>query len=244
MLTLYPSLHIKNGVVARLTRGSSDLPQAEILHPDPVGRAADFEADGFPWLHVVDLDAAFSDTLDNKECIEAILKRVKIPVQLSGGMHNMHAIETWLSKGAQSIVLTSAAQNDPELVREAAKHFPGKISVKIDSIGGYVAPTGWAKKVPLKALDLALRVEDAGVASVIFADINRDGALGEVNLEATIDLAFALTIPVVAAGGVHSLQDLASLKANNNAGIAGLILGRALYHGTINAKEALELANS
>ena len=244
MLTLYPSLHIKDGAVARLTRSSSDLRQAEVLHPNPPERAAAFEADGFPCLHVVDLDAAFSESSVNTACIEAIVKRVKIPVQLSGGIHDMHAIETWLGKGVESIVLTSAAQASPALVREAAKRFPGKIAVKIDSIGGYVANTGWTQTSSLKALDLALRVEDARAAKVIYADINLDSALSEIDLEAIIDLAFALTIPVIASGGVYSLQDLAELNAHTDSGISGLILGRALYTGAIDAKEALELVKA
>jgi phosphoribosylformimino-5-aminoimidazole carboxamide ribotide isomerase len=240
-MILYPSLHIKDGAVARLTRSSSDSRQAELLHPDPVERAAAFEAEGFTWLHVVDLDGAFSMSAVNQGCIEAMLKKIKVPMQLSGGIHDMHTIEFWLSKGVQRIVLTSAAQQKPTLVKEASALFPGRIAVKIDSIGGYVARTGWTNASSLKALDLALRVEDAGAAAIIYADINLDGALSEVDLEATIDLAFALTIPVIASGGVHSLQDLAELKSHSSAGIAGLILGRALYNGNIDAAEALEL---
>jgi len=243
-MILYPSLHIKDGAVARLTRSSSDSAQAEMLHPHPTECAAAFEAQGFPWLHVVDLDGAFSQTSVNNECIQSILKGVKIPMQLSGGIHDMQAIEFWLNKGVQRIVLTSAAQQNPALVQEASARFPGRIAVKIDSIGGYVVRTGWKSTSTLKALDLALRVEDAGAEAIIYADINLDGALSEVNLEAIIDLAFALTIPVIASGGVHSLQDLQELKSHSEAGIAGLILGRALYNGTIDAAAALELAHS
>jgi phosphoribosylformimino-5-aminoimidazole carboxamide ribotide isomerase len=244
MLTLYPSLHIKDGAVARLTRSSRDSQQADIVYPHPVERAVAFEADGFEWLHVVNLDGAFTESHINDTCIEAIIQKVKIPVQLSGGIHDMRAIEKWVDKGVQSIVLTSAAQSDPALVREAAKLFPGKITVKIDSIDGYVARTGWQKSSSLKALDLALRVEDAGVAKIIYADINLDGALSEVDLEKTLDLAFALTIPVIAAGVVQSLQDLVEVKNYGASGIEGLILGRALYNGTIDVKEALALASS
>ena len=243
-MILYPSIHIKDGAVARLTRSSSDQRQAEMLHPDPVARAASFEEEGFPWLHVVDLDAAFSHTSVNVARIEAMIKRVKIPTQLSGGIHDMAAIEAWIERGIQRIVLASAALQNPTLVREAAARFPGRIAVKIDSIGGFVARTGWTNTSSIKALDLALRVEDAGAAAIIYADINLDGALSEVDTEAIIDLAFALTIPVIASGGVHSLQDLAELKSHSKAGIEGLILGRALYNGSIDAKEALALANS
>ncbi len=244
-MILYPALHIRNQAVSPLTRRSSGKTrQGEIVHPDPVEQAAAFEAAGFPWLHVVDLDAAFSESSVNAPCIEAILQRIRIPLQLSGGIHDMRAIETWVEKGAQCIVLTSAAQQNPALVREAAARFPGKIAVKIDSIGGYVARTGWANTSSLKALDLALRVEEAGVTKVIYADINLDGALSEIDLEAMIDFAFALTIPVIASGGVHSLHDLTEMKSHSAAGIEGLILGRALYNGSIDAQEALALAAS
>lgn len=243
-MILYSSIHIKDGAVARLTRSSSDSRGAEVLHPDPAARAASFEAEGFPWLHVVDLDGAFTDTSTNVDCIKAMVERVKIPIQLSGGIHDMEAIEGWLDAGIERVVLTSAALQNPQLVREACGRFPGRIAVKIDSIGGYVARTGWTNASSLKALDLALRVEEAGVATVIYADINLDGALSEVNLEAIIDLAFALHVPVIASGGVHSLQDMAELKSHSHAGIAGLILGRSLYNGTIDAREALELAAS
>jgi phosphoribosylformimino-5-aminoimidazole carboxamide ribotide isomerase len=244
MLTLYPSLHIKGGAGAYLPHSSNDFQEAEIIHPHPVERAAAFEAVGFPWLHLVDLDAAFSESSVNRGCIKEIIRTVKIPVQISGGIHSMRAVDYWAEKGAACIVLASAALKNPGLVREAAAKFPGKIAVKIDSIGGFVTQTGWTNTTSLKALDLALQVESAGVAKVIYADINLDGALSEVDLETTIDLAFALTIPVIAAGGVHSLRDLAEVKSQCKAGIAGLLLGRALYNGTLEAAEALKLANS
>lgn len=243
-MILYPSIHIKGGAVARLTRSSSDSRQAEVLHPDPVARALAFEAEGFKILHMVDLDGAFDESGINQGCIIDILKNIKIPVQLSGGIHDMRVIEFWLAKGIERVVMTSAAQENPLLVREASARFPGRIVVKIDSIGGYVARTGWTNASSIKALDLALRVEDAGAAAIIYADINLDGALSEVNLEAIVDFAYALTLPVIASGGVHSLQDLAEMKAHSDAGIAGLILGRALYNGSIDAKEALALAAS
>jgi phosphoribosylformimino-5-aminoimidazole carboxamide ribotide isomerase len=244
MLTLYPSLHVKGGVSTYLPHSGSDFQASELAAQTPLERARAFEAAGFPWLHLVDLDAAFSESPANRACIEEIIKKLKIPVQLSGGMHDMRAVEAWIKRGAACVVLTSAAQKNPELVREAARAFPGKIAVKIDSIGGYVARTGWTNTAALKALDLALQAEDAGVAKVIYADINLDGALSEVDLEATIDLAFALTVPVIAAGGVHSLQDLAEVKAHGDAGIAGLLLGRALYSGALDPKKALALANA
>jgi len=243
-MILYPSIHLKDGAVARLTRSSSDSQQAELLDPNPVARAASFETDGFPWLHIVDLDGAFAESATNGSTIENIRKAIKIPMQLSGGIRDMESIDCWLAKGIDRVVLTSAALDNPLLVREASAKYPGRIVVKIDSIGGYVARTGWSNTTSIKALDFALRVEDQGAAGVIYADINLDGALSEVDMESIIDLAFALTIPVTASGGVHSLQDLAELKSYTHAGVEGLILGRALYNGAINAKEALELAQA
>ena len=243
-MILYPSLHIKDGAVARLTRSSSDSQQAELLHPSPIECAKAYQAEGFSWLHIVDLDGAFAETSVNPACIEEILKEVKLPMQLSGGIHDMQKIEHWLEKGVARVVLASAALEKPELVKEAAAKFPGQVAVKIDSIGGYVARTGWKNISSLKALDFALRVEEAGAAAIIYADINLDGALSEVDLEAISDFAFALTVPVIASGGVHSMQDLIELKSYSHTGIAGLILGRALYNGTIDAREALKLAES
>jgi phosphoribosylformimino-5-aminoimidazole carboxamide ribotide isomerase len=240
-MILYPSIHIKDDVVARLTR-AGDLQQAETLHRNPAERAAQFEAQGFPWLHVVDLNGAFDGQPINVAAVERILKTVTIPVQLSGGIRDMAAIDRWAERGVSRIVLNTAAVQDPELVKLACKRYPGRITVKIDSRAGYVAVTGWSQSSSMRALDLALRVEEAGAASVIYADINPEGALSEINMEAIVDLAFALTIPVIASGGVNSLQDLSELKRHAQAGIAGLILGRALYNGKIKADDALALA--
>jgi len=243
-MILFPSIHIKDGVVARLTHGG-DLEQADVLHHDPAARAMEFEAQGFPWLHVVDLNGAFDGRSANVAVIESIIHAVKIPVQLSGGIRTLADIEEWLNKGVERVVLASLALQNPELTREACRRFPGRIAIKVDSRGGRVATTGWSSSTSsVKALDLALRVEEAGAAAVIYADINSGGALGEVNVEAIIDLAFALTVPVIASGGVQSLQDLAELKDSARAGVAGLILGRALYNGAINANDALQLAVS
>lgn len=242
-MILFPSIHLKDGDVARLTH-DGDLEQADILHHDPAARALEFETEGFPWLHVVDLNGAFKGHSVNVQAIESIVKAVKIPVQISGGIRSLDMIETWLSKGVARVVLTSMAVQNPELTREACRKFPGRIAIKIDSRGGRVAANGWANTSSIKALDLALQVEEAGASALIYADINNGGALGEVNLEAIIDLAYALTLPVIASGGVHSLQDLVELKASSRAGVAGLILGRALYNGHINAQEALGLASS
>ncbi|MDP9127030.1 MAG: 1-(5-phosphoribosyl)-5-[(5-phosphoribosylamino)methylideneamino] imidazole-4-carboxamide isomerase [Pseudomonadota bacterium] len=240
-MILYPSIHIKDGAVGRLTREEDHRDQSEVLGTDPTQRAAEFEAQGFPWLHVVDLNGAFDGDAGNNKAVENILRTTKIPMQLSGGMRSMAGIENWFKKGVARVVLASAALHDPALVREVCRAFPGRIAVKIDSRDGYVAATGWKKTSSMKALDLALQVEDAGAAALIYADINRDGALGEVNIEAIIDLAFSLTMPVIASGGVNSLQDLADLKAHARSGVSGLILGGALYSGKIKAEEALAL---
>ena len=243
-MILYPSIHIKDGVVARLTRDGGYLSQAEILHQDVGERATQFEAQKFSWLHVVDLNGAFEGRPVNVSAVEDILKKVRIPIQLSGGIRDMATIERWIEKGVARVVLNSIALQSPEIVHEACRKFPGRIAVKIDSRAGYVAVTGWTKSSAMKALDLALRVEDAGAAALIYADINTDNALSEINTEAIIDLAFALTTPVIASGGVNSLQDLEELKAHANAGISGIILGGSLYNGKINAEEALALVAS
>lgn len=241
-MILFPSIHLKDGAVARLTH-DGDLEQADILHHDPAARALEFENQGFPWLHVVDLNGAFEGhSTINNATIESIVKAVKIPVQLSGGIRSLATVESWIVKGVQRVVLTSVAVQNPELTREVCRLFPGRVAIKVDSRGGRVATTGWTNTSSVKALDLALRVEEAGAAALIYADINSGGALGEVNIEAIIDLAYSLTLPVIASGGVHSLQDLAELKASARAGVSGLILGRALYNGTIKASEALTLA--
>ncbi len=240
-MILYPSIHIKDGMVARLTRDSGYLNQAEILANDPAARAAEFEAQHFSWLHVVDLNGAFEGKPVNISPVEAILSRVKIPIQLSGGIRDMATVDRWFDKGVARVVLTTAAVQKPELLHEACRRYPGRIAVKIDSRGGYVAATGWTKTSSMKALDLALRVEDAGAAALIYADINTDNALSEVNTEAVIDLAFALTMPVIVSGGVHSIHDLQDLNDNASAGIAGIILGGALYNGKIKAEQALAL---
>lgn len=243
-MILFPSIHIKDGMVARLTRSGGDLKEAEVLHTDPPLRAQEFEAQKFNWLHVVDLNGALEDKPVNAPVVEAILGAVKIPIQLSGGIRDMHAIENWIDKGIARVVLTTAAVQNPSLVREACQKFPGKIAVKIDSQAGFVTTTGWTSASTLRALDLALRVEEAGAAAIIYADINPDGALSEINFEAIIDLAFALTTPIIASGGVQSLQELIELKSHSKAGVSGLILGRALYNGKIKAAEALAAANA
>ncbi|MER2519551.1 MAG: HisA/HisF-related TIM barrel protein [Bdellovibrionales bacterium] len=240
-MILYPSIHIKDGTLARLTRGG-DLEQAELLQERPYERAMQLEQQGFPWLHVVDLNGAFAGQPINNAAIEAILARVKSPIQLSGGLRAIESIENWLQKGIARVVLSTAAANDPELMREACRRFPDRIAVKIDSRNGFVATTGWTSTSSLKTLDLALRAEEAGAAAIIYADINRDGALADVDIESLTDLAFCLTIPVIAAGGVRTLDDLAQIRELAPTGVEGLILGYALYSGMIKSEDALRVA--
>jgi len=239
-MILYPSIHLKDGAVARLTRGG-DVEDAGMLSGEPSARAAQFAAQKFSWLHVVDLDGAFEGKPVNTAAVEAILKSVAIPVQLSGGIRNLQTIEEWLMKGIKRVVLTTMAVEKPELAREACRKFPDAVAVKIDAHAGQVALTGWLKTLPMRVLDLALKFEESGAAAIIYADINRDGALAEINHEAVLDLAFALTTPVIAAGGINSLKDIETLKSSSKAGVAGIILGRALSSGKIKAEEALKL---
>ncbi len=249
-MILYPALHIKDGVLVRLTRSvgdvysghTRDLVDVDRLDQLPGERAAEYQTQGFQWLHIVDLDGAFSDAPQNLPVVKTILSRVTIPMQVSGGIRSLADIETLLTMGVRRVILASAAQQKPELLQEACRLFPDQILVKIDSREGHVVSRGWDQLTPTRALDLALRAEDAGAAGLIYADINPDGALGEVNLEAVIDLALSVSIPVIASGGVYSLQDLADLKGNSKAGISGLILGRALSNGHLKADEALSLA--
>jgi len=238
--TLYPAIDLKQGQVVRLQRG--DMAQATIYAEDPAEQAARFAADGFTWLHVVDLDGAFAGKPANAEAVARILAATSMPVQLGGGIRNMPTVEAWLQGGVTRVILGSAAVKDPAFVRQACRHFPGRVVVGIDARGGMVATEGWAETSTLSARDLALRLEDAGAAAIIYTDIERDGMLSGVNLEQTRALALALETPVIASGGVASLADLAALKAVVSDGISGCILGRALYDGRIDPKEALALA--
>jgi phosphoribosylformimino-5-aminoimidazole carboxamide ribotide isomerase len=242
-MILYPSVHIRDGNVARLTREAEDFEYAESLGINPTDRARELESQGFNWLHVVDLNAAFDGTAVNASVIENIIKVAKVPIQLSGGMRDRHIIDRWLTHGIQRVVLTSAAVHNPELTHEVCRAYPDRVVVKIDSRDSIVMTTGWTKNAAMKALDLALRVEDAGAAGIIYAAINRDGALSEINVEAIADFAFALHTPVIASGGISGLHDIADLIKQSSAGISGLILGGALYNGKIDAHEALRLIN-
>jgi phosphoribosylformimino-5-aminoimidazole carboxamide ribotide isomerase len=218
------------------------MAMATIYAEDPAEQACAFAAQGFPWLHVVDLDGAFAGKPANAEAVARILAASPSPVQLGGGIRNMPTVEAWLEGGVTRVILGSAAVKDPQFVREACRHFPGRVVVGIDARGGMVATEGWAETSTLPARDLALRLEDAGAAAIIYTDIDRDGMLSGVNVEQTRTLALALETPVIASGGVASIADLEALKAVAADGIAGCILGRALYDGRINPAEALALA--
>jgi phosphoribosylformimino-5-aminoimidazole carboxamide ribotide isomerase len=242
-LTLYPAIDLKAGQVVRLKRGEMD--QATVYGADPAAQARAWQAAGFAWLHVVDLDGAFAGKPANAAAVEAILKAIPgHRVQLGGGIRNMATVEAWLAAGITRVILGSAAVKDPEFARAACRAFPGRVAVGIDAKGGMVATEGWADVSSVTAVDLARRFEDAGAAAIIYTDIDRDGMLGGVNLDATLALARAVALPVIASGGVASLADIAALAPLAKDGIEGVIIGRALYDGRIDPAKALELAGA
>jgi len=236
---LFPAIDLKNGEAVRLEQG--DMARATIFHRDPAEQARTFAAQGFKYLHIVDLDGAFAGRPMNAGAVEGILSAVKIPVQLGGGIRDRATIEAWLGKGVTRVIIGTAAVRDPGLVKEAAKAFPGRVAVGLDARGGNVAVEGWAKTSELAALEIARRFEDAGVAAIVYTDIARDGMLKGLNLDATIALADALSIPVIASGGFASLDDVRALLAARAQKLAGAIVGRALYDGRLDAAEALKL---
>jgi len=242
-LTLYPAIDLKGGEVVRLKRG--EMAEATVYAADPAAQARAFANAGFAWLHVVDLDGAFAGRPANAAAVEGILAAVPaLPVQLGGGIRDMATVEAWLARGVRRVILGSAAVKDPDFARAACRAFPGRVALGIDARGGMVATEGWAETSTISARDLALRFEDAGAAAIIYTDIERDGMLGGVNLSATVALAQALTTPVIASGGVASLDDLGALKGVAHAGIEGVIVGRALYDGRIDPAAALALLRS
>ena len=238
-LTLYPAIDLKDGNCVRLQRGEMD--QATVFGTDPGAQAAAWQAAGFGWVHVVDLNGAFAGKTENREAVESILKSVSVPVQLGGGLRDMAGIAAWLEAGISRVILGSAAAKNPALVREAAKAFPGRVAVGIDAKGGMVATEGWAETSDLPATQLAQRFEDAGIAAIIYTDIARDGMKTGLNLAETIALAKAVSVPVIASGGVASVADIIALKAAaaQQPNLNGSILGRALYDGSLSPKEAL-----
>lgn len=239
-LTIYPAIDLKDGQCVRLKRGEMD--QATVYSSDPGAQAAAWQEAGFAWLHVVDLNGAFAGKPVNADAVRSILSAVQVPVQLGGGIRDMAGIAAWLDAGITRVILGSAAAKNPALVIDACRAFPGRIAVGIDARDGYVATEGWAETSSLPAGELGLRFEDAGVSAIIYTDIGRDGMLTGLNLDQTVDLAKRLTTPVIASGGVGSLDDLAALAAvAADSRIKGVIVGRALYDGRVVAGEALRL---
>jgi len=240
-MILYPAIDLKDGACVRLLRG--DMTAVTVYNQDPAEQARQFAGAGFSWLHLVDLNGAVEGKPVNAKAVEAIIAATKGPIQLGGGIRNLATVEDWLSRGVERVVLGTAAVRNPTLVKEACAKFPGRVAVSIDSREGLVAVEGWRETSTMRTLDLALDMEQAGVAAIVFTDINRDGAMGGINLEATVDLAFALTTPVIASGGVSSIDDIRAVKNEEGSGIAGVICGRALYDGRVDPAAAIAIMN-
>jgi len=238
-MILFPAIDLKGGQCVRLKLG--DMAEATVFNDDPAAQARAFEAQGFRWLHLVDLDGAFAGRPVNAGAIEVILAAVTIPVQLGGGIRDLAMIETWLARGIRRVILGTVALRDPDLVKDACRRHPGRIAVGIDAKGGKVAVEGWAETSELTSIDLARRFADAGVAAIIFTDVDRDGVLKGLNIEATLALAGAVNIPVIASGGLASLADIRRLLEPDCTMLEGAISGRALYDGRLDAAEALKL---
>ena len=239
---LFPAIELKDGQCVRLKLGEMD--QATVFNDNPAAQAKSFEAQGFPYLHIVDLNGAFSGKPVNAAAVEAILATINIPAQLGGGIRDLATIEMWLAKGIRRVILGTVAVRDPALVKAACKAFPGRVAVGIDAKGGRVAVEGWAETSELTAIDLAQRFEDAGVAAIIYTDIDRDGILMGLNLPATAELARATKIPVIASGGLASIEDIKALLQPEYKSLEGAITGRALYDGRLDPAAALALLTS
>ena len=238
-MILFPAIDLKEGLAVRLEQG--DMARATVFNRDPAEQARLFAAQGFAYLHLVDLDGAFAGRPMNAAAVERILATVKIPVQLGGGIRDRATIEAWLGKGVARVIIGTAAVRDPALVKQAASAFPGRVVVGLDARDGRVAVEGWAATSELSALELARRFEDAGVAAIVYTDVARDGMLKGLNLDSTIALAEAVSIPVIASGGLASIDDVRSLLTPRAQKLAGAIVGRALYDGRLDAAEALKL---
>jgi len=242
-MILFPAIDLKDGQCVRLLRG--DMAAATVFNSDPADQAGRFVEAGCEWLHLVDLNGAVEGRPVNKAAVVSILEAVgEVPVQLGGGIRDLKTIALWLEAGVRRVILGTVAVNDPAIVRDACKQWPGRVAVGIDARDGLVAVDGWTKQSAVKALDLALKFEDAGVAALIYTDINRDGAMGGVTVDQTVNLAFHLTTPVIASGGVSSLDDLRELKQHESSGIVGVVAGRSLYDGRIALSDALKLLKS
>lgn len=239
-MILYPAIDLKDGNAVRLVHG--DMDQTTVFNEDPAAQAKEFVAAGCEWLHLVDLNGAFAGEPVNAAPVEAILKACPVPAQLGGGIRDMATIERWIDKGLARVILGTVAVENPDLVREAAREFPGKVAVGLDARNGRVATRGWAEETDVLVTDSAKSFEDAGIAAIIYTDINRDGAMKGPNVPATEALARAVSIPVIASGGVSSMDDLTALKSTGV--IAGAISGRALYDGAIDLSAALQALQS
>jgi phosphoribosylformimino-5-aminoimidazole carboxamide ribotide isomerase len=238
-MILFPAIDLKNGQCVRLEQG--DMARATVFNLDPAAQARSFAAQGFEYLHVVDLDGAFAGKPMNAQAVEAMLQTVKMPVQLGGGIRDLKTVEAWLSKGISRVIIGTAAVRDPALVKVAARTFPGRVAVGLDARDGKVAVDGWAETSEVTALDIARRFEDAGVAAIIFTDIARDGLLKGLNLDATIALAEQISIPVIASGGLASIEDVKAMLSPRARKLEGAIAGRALYDGRLDPAAALDL---
>ena len=238
-MILFPAIDLKNGQCVRLEQG--DMARATVFNLDPAAQAKSFAAQGFEYLHVVDLDGAFAGKPMNANAVEAMLKTITIPVQLGGGIRDIGTVEAWLAKGIARVIIGTAAVRDPELVKGAARKHPGRVAVGLDARDGKVAVEGWAETSQVTALEIAQRFEDAGVAAIIFTDISRDGLLKGLNLEATIALADRISIPVIASGGLASIEDVKAMLKPGAKKLAGAIAGRALYDGRLDPTAALSL---
>nr|WP_249809665.1 1-(5-phosphoribosyl)-5-[(5-phosphoribosylamino)methylideneamino]imidazole-4-carboxamide isomerase [Bradyrhizobium sp. 139] len=236
---LFPAIDLKNGQCVRLEQG--DMARATVFNLNPAAQAQRFVEQGFEYLHVVDLDGAFAGKPVNAQAVEAMLKTIEIPVQLGGGIRDLATVEAWLAKGITRVIIGTAAVRDPELVKAAAKKFPGRVAVGLDARDGKVAVEGWAETSQVTVLEIAQRFEDAGVAAIIFTDIARDGLLKGLNLDATIALADAISIPVIASGGLASIEDVRAMLTPRAKKLAGAIAGRALYDGRLEPAAALAL---
>ncbi|OSQ40367.1 1-(5-phosphoribosyl)-5-[(5-phosphoribosylamino)methylideneamino]imidazole-4-carboxamide isomerase [Thalassospira mesophila] len=238
-MNLYPAIDLKDGACVRLLRG--DMDKATVFNNDPGSQAAEFVAKGCHWVHVVDLNGAFAGEPVNGAAVDSILAAVgdNAKVQLGGGIRNMETVDYWLNKGVHRVILGTVALRNPDLVKEACAKWPGRIAVGIDARNGFVAVEGWAETSEITALELAQKFEDCGVSAIIFTDIDRDGAMGGPNIDSTVALARAISTPVIASGGVSSLEDLLAIKAQADAGIDGAISGRALYDGRIDLAKAI-----
>lgn len=238
-MILFPAIDLKNGEAVRLQQG--DMARATVFNSDPAKQAKQFEDQGFEWLHLVDLDGAFAGKPVNALAVASILKAVKIPVQLGGGIRNIATVESWLSEGISRVIIGTAAVREPAFVKEAARKFPGKVAIGIDARGGKVAISGWAEETQLEAAEVAKLFEGAGVAALIYTDVERDGMLQGLNLDSTIALSESVSIPVIASGGFASINDVKALLQPRAKKLEGAIAGRALYDGRIDPAEALKL---